>query len=137
MAASPLPWVIVLAAGEGQRVRELTQGSDGSPVAKQFHRFEEDESPFQRTLRRALRLTTPERVTCVVAQHHQDHWHAHLASLPAGGHVETRDHTDGERHASPHNRAAWMALTRIAISSVGIESTVSPSRIRRLSMRPP
>ena len=30
-----------------------------------------------------------------------------------------------------------IAETRIAISSVGIESTVSPSRISRLSMRPP
>ena len=32
----------------------------------------------------------------------------------AGGHVEARDHTDGERSCGAHSRAAWIALTRIA-----------------------
>ncbi len=49
-------WVIILAAGEGRRVRALTVDTDGTPIPKQFCPLEEGTSMLRWTVDRALRL---------------------------------------------------------------------------------
>ncbi len=83
MASTRQPWAIVLAGGEGSRVRRLTRDPDGLPVPKQFWRFDRGPSLLERTLRRAERVTPLDRVVPVVAEHHRRWWHSQLKSLPA------------------------------------------------------
>jgi mannose-1-phosphate guanylyltransferase len=84
MASMRQPWAIVLAGGEGSRVRGLTCDAGGSSVPKQFWRFEDEPSLLERTLRRAQCLTPLDRVVPVVAEHHRRWWRPQLRHLPAG-----------------------------------------------------
>lgn len=61
-----LPWVVVLAGGEGRRLGPLTAALYGRPVPKQFAVLDGSRSLLQNTLVRALALTCPERVLVVV-----------------------------------------------------------------------
>ena len=64
------PWAIVLAGGEGERVRPLVQSWLGRHRPKQYCTFVGTRSMFQHTLHRAAKLTTPERMVTVVAHGH-------------------------------------------------------------------
>jgi len=77
------PWAIVLAAGEGSRLRSMTRLPDGQFVPKQYCRFGQGESLLERTLRRARSVAASERVVAIVAQDHERHWTEQLRSLPA------------------------------------------------------
>lgn len=75
-------WAVVLAGGEGSRVRHLTTDRAGRPVPKQYASPDGGESILRRTLSRATRLVLRERVVVVVARHHRDFWETELADLP-------------------------------------------------------
>ena len=75
-------WVLVLAAGEGSRVRHLTTDSNGRSVPKQYASFNGEVSMLRQTLARAERIVPRERVAVVVARHHRDFWARELADLP-------------------------------------------------------
>jgi mannose-1-phosphate guanylyltransferase len=77
-------WALVLAAGEGTRLRALTTGPDGVAVPKQFCRIGGETSLLQTALRRAERVVPPERTLVVVAAHHRRWWERDLAALAAG-----------------------------------------------------
>ncbi|GJL53042.1 MAG: mannose-1-phosphate guanylyltransferase [Nitrospirales bacterium] len=64
------PWAIVLAGGEGERVRPLVQSWLGRHRPKQYCTFVGTRSMFQHTLHRAAKLTTPDRMVTVVAHGH-------------------------------------------------------------------
>ena len=64
------PWAIVLAGGEGERVRPLVQSWLGRHRPKQYCTFVGTRSMFQHTLDRAASLTTPDRLVTVVAHGH-------------------------------------------------------------------
>jgi mannose-1-phosphate guanylyltransferase len=83
MTGSSAPWVVVLAAGEGTRLRSMTRLPNGEFVPKQFCRFGQDESLLERTIRRARRLSDRERIVVIVAQGHERHWADQLRDLPA------------------------------------------------------
>jgi mannose-1-phosphate guanylyltransferase len=70
MNTSKKPWAIVLAGGEGERVRPLVQSWLGRHKPKQYCSFVGTRSMFQHTLHRAAKLTTPERMVTVVAHGH-------------------------------------------------------------------
>lgn len=79
----PSPWVIVLAGGEGSRVRAFTTLEDGVAVPKQFCHFRDERTLLGTTLARALRLAPRERVVVVVVEAHRRWWEPELAELPA------------------------------------------------------
>lgn len=63
-------WAIVLAGGEGERVRPLVQSWLGRHRPKQYCTFVGTRSMFQHTLHRAAKLTTSDRIVTVVAHGH-------------------------------------------------------------------
>ena len=75
-------YTIILAAGEGTRVRSLTQTADGVFVPKQFSVSDGRRTMLQWTLSRATRLVPKERVVVVVAEAHRRWWREDLADLP-------------------------------------------------------
>jgi len=75
-------WSIILAGGEGTRLRALVHRWLGRPKPKQYCAFVGTRSMFQHTLDRASRLTPPERMVTVVAHGHR---HDALAQLDGRG----------------------------------------------------
>ena len=73
---------IILAAGEGSRVRSLTKNADGVSIPKQFFAADGHRTMLRWTLDRAMRLVPKERVVVVVAREHDGWWHHDLAELP-------------------------------------------------------
>lgn len=63
-------WSIILAGGEGQRMRPMVQRWLGRHRPKQYCTFVGTRSMFQHTLDRAAKLTEPERIMAVVGRHH-------------------------------------------------------------------
>jgi mannose-1-phosphate guanylyltransferase len=82
MSAQTHTWALVLAAGEGSRLRALTTAPSGTPVPKQFCSLYEGPSLLQEALCRA-RAVAPETQMCaVVAEQHRRWWEGALRSLP-------------------------------------------------------
>jgi mannose-1-phosphate guanylyltransferase len=75
-------WVLVLAAGEGSRIRHLTTDSHGKSAPKQYASFNGEASMLRKTLDRAERIVPRERVAVVVARQHRAFWARELADLP-------------------------------------------------------
>src|SRR5680860_644120 len=75
-------WSIVLAGGEGERVRPLVQRWLGHHRPKQYCTFVGTRSMFQHTLHRAAKLTTPDRMVTVVAHGHGNEPWAQLDGIP-------------------------------------------------------
>lgn len=76
-------WAIVLAAGEGSRLRSLTTTSGGVSVPKQFCSLAGGPSLLQETLRRAEIVAPRSRIATVVAEQHRRWWEGPLWSLRA------------------------------------------------------
>lgn len=64
-------WSIILAGGEGKRMKRFIEQWLGCPRPKQYCTFVGTRSMFQHTLDRAHRLTPPSRTLTVVARAHQ------------------------------------------------------------------
>jgi mannose-1-phosphate guanylyltransferase len=75
-------YTIVLAAGEGTRVRSLTRNAEGVSVPKQFSVVDGHRTMLDWALSRATRLVPKERVVVVVAKEHERWWRRDLAGLP-------------------------------------------------------
>ena len=67
-------WSIVLAGGEGVRMRPAIGRWFGRPVPKQYCRFVGTRSMFQHTLGRTMRITSPARTVVGVGRGHQQAW---------------------------------------------------------------
>ncbi|MEW6298367.1 MAG: sugar phosphate nucleotidyltransferase [Thermodesulfobacteriota bacterium] len=76
-------WGIVLAAGEGTRVRPFLQRLCGGRGIKQFCAVIGRRSMLEHTLARVERLIPRERIVVVVSQHHRDEAARQLAHWPA------------------------------------------------------
>ena len=70
-AKSDQLWSIILAGGEGTRLRALVHRWLGRLTPKQYCAFVGTRSMFQHTLDRAARLTPPDRMLTVVAYSHR------------------------------------------------------------------
>lgn len=77
-------WSIVLAGGEGERVKPLVLRWLGRHRPKQYCAFVGNRSMFQHTVDRATRLTPPERTVIVAAQHHQSEVESQWRGRPIG-----------------------------------------------------
>lgn len=75
-------WAIVLAAGEGTRLRELTT-REGIATPKQFCSLRGGRSLLGDALARATRVVPRKRVVVVVAEEHRCYWRDELRGIPA------------------------------------------------------
>ena len=75
-------WVLVLAAGEGRRLSELTMDPSGVPTPKQYCSFGRDRPMVQWALDRALSIVPAERIVTIVAREHRTWWQQELRELP-------------------------------------------------------
>ena len=76
-------WALVLAAGEGCRVRLLTTAPFGVTVPKQFCSLHEGPSLLHEALCRATAVASRRRTCSVVAAPHRRWWQPLLESLPS------------------------------------------------------
>lgn len=76
-------WAVVLAAGEGTRLRSLTTSSSGKTVPKQFCSLYEGPSLLHEALARAEEVATYTRTCAIVARQHRQWWEGMLGYLPA------------------------------------------------------
>lgn len=74
-------WVVVLAAGDGTRLKSLTTEPDGTIIPKQYCSFKSPQSMLQHTVARACRLVTLDHVVPIVAEKHRQWWEPELATL--------------------------------------------------------
>jgi mannose-1-phosphate guanylyltransferase len=75
-------WAVVLAAGQGSRLREITIVG-GEAVPKQFCALHGDVSMLRRTLQRAARRVPNHHIKVVVAAEHRKWWKRELDDLAA------------------------------------------------------
>lgn len=75
-------WAVVLAGGDGVRVREVIKRTFGVEQPKQFCAFGGSRSLLRQTLDRAQRLVPPERIVVVVTEAHRRWWEKELSFLP-------------------------------------------------------
>ena len=74
-------WALVLAAGEGSRLRTLTTDASGTAIPKQFCSLHGGTSLLLDTLRRAHGFAARNRIGAVVAETHRRWWSSDLWSL--------------------------------------------------------
>lgn len=82
--AKPLLWGIVLAGGEGERLRGFVRDFLGTDVPKQFCAFWGRLTMVEHTLRRAERLISPTRLLVVATASHRQHVFSCLDGRPPG-----------------------------------------------------
>jgi mannose-1-phosphate guanylyltransferase len=82
MGSKSKVWALVLAAGDGKRLESLTRTCGGAAIPKQYCSLRAGPSLLHDALRRALAVTTPERVCAVVARKHWRWWARQLQLLP-------------------------------------------------------
>lgn len=75
-------WALILAAGEGTRLRSLTTTRSGVAVPKQFCSLNGGASLLQEALQRAAAVARPDRICAVVASQHRRFWEVPLFHLP-------------------------------------------------------
>jgi mannose-1-phosphate guanylyltransferase len=76
-------WAVVLAGGDGSRLRQLTTTDAGEAVPKQYCTINRERCLLQDSLRRAVAVAPTERICAVVASQHQRWWQKALAQFPA------------------------------------------------------
>lgn len=74
-------WTIILAGGEGRRMRDFIKTNTGSYRPKQYCRFGDGPTLIERTAERAARLGADAQTLAVVGRSH-DRWLAELAWRP-------------------------------------------------------
>jgi len=85
MIPSKSVWVLVLAGGEGKRLRVLTREPCGTPVPKQFCSLGGERSLIEEAIDRGAALVHMERICAIVAAEHRRWWSESvaLARLPS------------------------------------------------------
>ncbi len=83
MSSKKTPWILVLAAGEGKRVRTLTRDKWGHRAPKQFTSTDGQMTLLGATLRRARRIAPLEQIVPIVAAQHEHWWRSELNELPS------------------------------------------------------
>jgi mannose-1-phosphate guanylyltransferase len=74
-------WALVLAAGEGRRLRRLTTTRSGLAIPKQFCSLDRGPSLMQEALERAAGVTDRERICVIVASQHRQWWSGQLGTV--------------------------------------------------------
>ncbi len=77
------PWALVLAAGEGSRVRDFTRDRRGNCAPKQYTSTDGRVTLLGATLRRARRIVPSEQIVTIVAAHHERWLKSELDGVPS------------------------------------------------------
>lgn len=99
MSSDTNTWALVLAAGEGARLRSLPTATAGTTVPKQFCSLDQGPSLLHEALCRARTVTTEERTCVVVAEQHRHWWEGALWTLPPENVI-----------VQPHNRGTALGI---------------------------
>ena len=78
----PRMWAVILAAGRGTRMTEVTHVLCGRPLPKQFAPLVSDRTMLQETMARIAPVIPPERTVIVVAEGHEALARTQLADTP-------------------------------------------------------
>jgi hypothetical protein len=113
--SSATTWPVLLAGGDGVRLRELTRLASGRPVPKQYCSLEGPTSLLRLGLARARRFAPPERTLAVLAAARR------LASVYAG--LESLDFS---RHLLER---ATARLLVVAVRRCGWNDLGTPERV--------
>jgi mannose-1-phosphate guanylyltransferase len=81
---SGAPWAVILAGGDGVRLRPLTMAVAGDARPKQFCRLLGDETLLERTRRRVDRVVRGDRQVVAVSRPHEAHYQYLLDELHPG-----------------------------------------------------
>jgi mannose-1-phosphate guanylyltransferase len=76
-------WAVVLAGGEGSRLKELTTTAAGETIPKQFCSMRRDTCLLEDALKRAEAVALSQHICSVVASQHRRWWSGALKNLPA------------------------------------------------------
>jgi mannose-1-phosphate guanylyltransferase len=82
MTASNHTWVVVLAAGEGTRLRRLTTNDSGDAIPKQYCSLRGGNTLLGDALVRAESVANPDHICVIVASQHRRWWQPLLADKP-------------------------------------------------------
>ena len=77
-------WGIILAGGEGRRLREFIRTRYHSNVPKQYCTFIGTRSMLRHTIDRCEMLIPPERLLTIISRHHLQYAQHHLYDRPSG-----------------------------------------------------
>src|SRR5258707_1347632 len=75
-------WAVVLAAGDGSRLRGLKRDERGIPIPKQFCSLQGGHCLWQEALQRAAAVAPLQRICSVVSEQHRQWWMPILSYLP-------------------------------------------------------
>jgi mannose-1-phosphate guanylyltransferase len=75
-------WAVVLAGGDGSRVRDRSRGPNGESAPKQYCSFGDGKSLLGLAIDRARSVVGPDRIVTVVAEQHRRWWEAELGRVP-------------------------------------------------------
>jgi mannose-1-phosphate guanylyltransferase len=75
-------WAVVLAGGDGRRLREITTTADGEVIPKQFCSLLRKTCLLEDAIGRAQAVASHQRICSVVAEQHRRWWSGALESLP-------------------------------------------------------
>lgn len=76
-------WALVLAGGEGTRLRALTTQASGTAIPKQYCSLTGRYSFLEETIHRARQVVPSDQVCTIVAHHHRQWWSEQLAGSSA------------------------------------------------------
>lgn len=76
-------WSLVLAGGDGNRLRALTTRPCGTSVPKQYCSLHGGQSLLEDAIARARRVVAPDRLCTIVAQQHREWWTESQALIEA------------------------------------------------------
>ncbi len=98
MKNRPESWTLVLAGGEGSRLRSLTRDEAGTAVPKQFCSLRGGPSLLTEALQRARSIAPLEKVCTIVAAQHRQWWAAGMLDDLKDGNVFVQPHNRGTAH---------------------------------------
>jgi mannose-1-phosphate guanylyltransferase len=140
MSSSKGVWVLVLAGGEGKRLRVLTTEPCGTPVPKQFCSLRGERSLIEEAIDRGAALVDTERICAIVAAEHRRWWSesaavARLASANLIVQPRNRGTAVGILYAALHIAAKDPDATIVLLPSdhhVADESILRESQVAAL-----
>ena len=109
------PWAVILAGGDGVRLRPLTMQVAGDERPKQYCPFIDGETLLDRTRRRMDLLVRFDRQTAVVTRTHEPYYRGLLAELPPGRLL-----------IQPQNRGTAPAIVYAALHVTGLAGADVP-----------